>query len=79
MTKPFRGVIKNWYRDGDVVVGDCEYHRDQEPLSAAAILNNGIVQNHGMHTSRVMIMHEFGAFTLCETKNSYYVLTEPRL
>lgn len=74
MTKPFKGVIKNWHRDGDVIVGECEYHPNAVPLSPDAVLHNGIVAGCRMHTSRVEKIEDRGGFSICETKNSFYVL-----
>lgn len=79
MPKPFKGVISEWYRDGDVICGRCEYHPDmQERMTADAILHNAIVRGCGMHTSRIERLDHRGEFVLCETKNSYYVLVQPR-
>lgn len=77
--KPFKGVISGWHRDGDVICGRCEYHADAEPLSAGAILTNGVVKDYGISTSRVEKIEERGSFAICETKNSFYVLVDPRL
>jgi hypothetical protein len=77
--KPFKGVIREWYRDGDVICGICEYHPDAEVLTARAVIGDGIVQGYPMHTSRVIGVEQRGSFAICETKNSFYVLILPRM
>jgi hypothetical protein len=77
--KPFKGVIREWYRDGDVICGICEYHPDAEVLTARAMLDNGLVQGYPMHTSKVIKVEERESFAICETKNSFYVLVLPRM
>lgn len=77
--KPFKGVIKDWYRDGDVVCGVCAYHVEAEPMSAHAVLHNGVVVGERMHTSRIVsCMSSSNGWTLLETRNSFYILIEPR-
>lgn len=77
--KPFKGVIRQWYRDGDVICGICEYHKDSEALSASAMLRNAVVPDYGVHTSRVENIEDRGSFSICETKNSIYILIDARL
>lgn len=63
--KPFKGVISGWYLIDGRVHGTCVFHMDY---------NNGIERGRRMTTSLVhTILNQFGA-TVCETKNSFYVL-----
>lgn len=78
--KPFKGVISDWVRDGDVIVGTCQYHPEMETeLTPNAIMFDGIVKGHRMHTSRVEKIEYRGSFSLLETKNSFYILTGSEL
>jgi hypothetical protein len=77
--KPFKGIISQWYRDGDVICGICEYHPDAEVLTVKAMFDNGLVQGYQMHTSKVINVEERESFAICETKNSFYVLVLPRM
>ena len=80
MIKPFKGVISEWYRDGDVICGRCEYHTDmQERVTTDAVLHDLIVRGCDMHTSQIERLDHRGTFVLCETKNSYYVLVQPQV
>lgn len=76
--KPFKGVIKDWYRDCGAVSGVCAYRVEAEPMSAHAVLHNGIVVGERMHTSYVVKLLDFDTFAVLETRNSYYILIEPR-
>lgn len=79
--KPFKGVISNWWRedlgDCEIVNGICEWHRDQEAF-ALHTPRDPIAQHLEMHTSRVVKIDNRGAYAICETKNSIYVLVRPR-
>ena len=78
--KPFNGVISGWYRDVDVICGKCQWHADAlEQISVTAMLNNLIVRGHDMHTSRIEKIEDRGVFAMCETKNSFYILVQPRV
>jgi hypothetical protein len=76
--KEFKGIISNWTRDGDVVVGTCDYHVNAVPFSPEALLSDQLIEEQPMHTSRVERIEDRGAFSICETKNSFYVLVAPR-
>lgn len=63
--KPFKGVISGWCMIDNRVHGTCVFHTDYD---------NGIERGQRMITSPVhAILNHFGA-TVCETKNSFYVL-----
>lgn len=76
--KPFKGVIRHWHRDGDVIVGKCGYHKDAVPMSMDAVVHNQIVVGHEMHTSKIENLEDHGfGVVMCETKNSVYALVDP--
>lgn len=78
--KPFKGVLRDWYRDGGVVIGSCAYHQDmRDGLDTDALLNDRIVRDLPMHTSEVLSIDDRGTYSICETRNSVYVLIEPRI
>lgn len=77
--KPFKGVISNWHRDGNVIVGRCQYHPEmQNEITLHAVMNDAIVRDQEMHTGRIGKIEDRGSFQICETKNSFYILIEPR-
>jgi len=76
--KPFKGVIRDWWRDGGVVSGICVWHADAVPISAHAVLHEEIVAGEAMHTSWVVNILDFDTFSILQTRRSYYVLIEPR-
>ena len=65
MSKPFKGVIRNWsFLDGRIS-GTCAFHTEY---------SNGIAKGEPMTTSRVeSIINDNGVIT-AQTQNSIYVL-----
>ena len=77
--KPFKGVISDWYRDGKVILGRCLWHREMfDQVTAQAIMQDAPVRYQEIHTSAVEKVSDRGTFAICETRNSYYVLINPR-
>lgn len=76
--KPFKGVIRDWSCIEGVVRGICVWHADSVPMSAHAALFDEIVAGERMRTSKVVNILDFDTFSILQTKNSYYVLIEPR-
>ena len=75
--KPFQGVIYEWRRAGDMIVGKCRWHMNQHQPSLEAVLRNDIIVGGEMRTSKIVRMEDRGSFVLCETRNSFYALIEP--
>ena len=69
--KPFAGIIEKWYRNGDRISGRCAWYFD--PIKSQY---NGIVAGQSMHTSSVFAIKDNGSFSICETRNSIYVLLD---
>lgn len=65
--KPFKGIIRDWYKVTDKVTGVCVWH---------ATHDNGIVDGERIYTSDIVsITHREGwSFSILETKNSWYAL-----
>lgn len=76
--KPFKGVIRDWSCIEGVARGICVWHADSVPMSAHAALYDAIVAGERMRTSKVVEILYFDTFAMLHTKNSYYVLIEPR-
>lgn len=71
-SKPFRGVISDWYLSANRVIGTCVYHVND-------MRHNGIHVGGVMYTSAVESLKSINgsnAVMALETKNSMYVLVD---
>lgn len=76
MAKPFKGVISRWCDVGGRIVGEASYHVDAVGVREALFSPDPgkIAEDYEMMTSEIVKMEKRSKFTICETRNSIYVL-----